>query len=554
MATVTIKNVSSAAVYVRDLQDTIEAGETISFSRSLGDLTGMNALNGYINDGTLQVISVVTTDAETFWATGGAPIQSASAVTLYVATTGSNTNNGLTADKPLLTISAALAKCPLIVRAGKPVTIVVAAGTYTNSIVTPPSPLTIDANVTVEGAAMVATAPAQGIASGTFDAAFGTQAFPHRALITGAGWAVGGLRGGFFIEILDGTLVGNLYPVVNNAADTLDVAFPCNTGTLNLQGRQFRLVKPSTIIAPSGAVDTISATARISASGTMNSATGSIFLTFSKMEIRRAGSSNLAVRVANGASVRFSACSFLDVAGGGGSMVQATFGATLRLDDTLAYRGAATNTNLVSVSSLSSFIGNRVGSYGGNTPLSITQSSFSMTNAFFAGSDGGLSLLNTNAVVFGFASDACTVGVLVTGGTVAQLSSCVIKNATFCGVLIGINTATLTSAAFSSGFVNFFGTTIDTCVRGVVLGLNSSASFLATSASTVSNNSAFGVDAAVSLRCGHNTVSTVSNLVMTGNGADFTLDGSTGLSLAALRALSPKRSVDAASFNRVVEV
>ncbi len=554
MASVTVKNVSTAPVYIRDLSDTLEVGESVTFSRSLGELTAMNALNAFLADSTLQLISMVTTDQEAFWATGGTPLATKAAMTFFVATTGDDLNNGLTVDEPLRTISMALKKVPFLVRAGHPIRIKVAAGTYDERVTAPA--LNLDDNITVEGADMVATAPAQGLASGTFDAAFGVQTFTNRALVTGAGWSVGGLRGGFFIEILDGAIAGSLFPVINNTATTLDVAFPCNTGTNNLQSRQFRFVKASTILSPLTATDTVAITARCFGSGTPNSNTlaSTSYLSFSKMEIRRASGAVMSVRAANGACVRFNNCAFPDFAGGGGLMMTATFGAILRLDDCLTYRGAANNTSFISVTG-SYFVGNRHGSYGGNTPLSVIQSTLSLTNAFFVGSDGGLTLFGVvSTVVSAFASDACTSGVVITSGSVVQLSNCVIKNSTAYGIGLGINTATYANATFTDGFVTLFSVTVDNCVRGIVMGDGCGMALLSTGASTISNNTAFGIDAAPSLKSGHNTINSVSTLVMTGNGADFTLDGTTGLSLTALRALNPKRSVEAAAtFNRVVE-
>ncbi len=553
MASVTVKNVSTAPIYIRDLSDTLEVNESVTFTRSLGELTSMNALNAFITDGSLQMVSLVATAQESFWSTAGQPLSTTEALVLYVATTGDDLNSGLTAALPLRNISTALNKVPLLVRAGKPVTVNVAAGTYSEKVMCPA--LILDDNVTVQGAAMVATSPAQGIASGTFDAVFGTQMFPHRALITGAGWAASGLIGGFYVEILDGTIAGSLFPVVNNTATTIDFGFVTNSGANNLQGRQFRLVKPSTILTQSVVTENnINISARV-AGGATSTNGGTNYLAFSKMEIRKPTSSAVAVRVANGAYVRFINCTFVDAAGGGGTLMQVTGGAAVRMDDTLTYRGAANNTNFVSVSALSSFTANRFGSYGGNIAISIAQSFVTLSSGFISNADEGGILLQSgvSASIATIATDACDIGVGVVNGAVVTLSACVIKNATSYGVSVGMNVKTLASASFTSGFVTLFNTTVDNCVRGVAVACSSTVAMTGTTTSIV-NCTSFGVDAAISLKSGHNDINVNSTLVMSGNGADFTLDGTTGISLTALRALSPKRSVEATTLNRLVEV
>jgi hypothetical protein len=73
MATVVIKNVSAQPVYLRDLSDTIEAGETVTIERFIGELTGMKGLNEAITAGTIQLMSTVIPASESYWiiAAGG---------------------------------------------------------------------------------------------------------------------------------------------------------------------------------------------------------------------------------------------------------------------------------------------------------------------------------------------------------------------------------------------------------------------------------------------------------------------------------------------------
>lgn len=556
MATITIKNVTSGNVYLRDLSTTIDAGETITFQRSLGELTSMTGLNVALTDGSIQLVSTVVTAQESFWLTGNG-LTTTEAMTFYVSTTGSDTNTGLSAAMPLKTVSAALRKVPYTIQPGNPVTIVMAAGTYDERITCPP--LLLRDNVTVQGDAMIATAPGQGAASGTFDAVFGAQEFTQRALFTGAGWLAGGLRGGFFVEILDGTLIGTLLPIVNNGVDTIDVGVPCNTGTFNLQSRQFRLVKPSTILTRSVNEECIFIGAPVlgaTVSATPSVPTGGAnYLTFSKLEIRRSSVSAPAAVRANSAFIRLNNCSVLDNAGGGGSMVSVTTNTVLRMDDCLLYRAASNNTILLGASSFSIATFTRLGAFGGNYVVSATHTSMGFTNGFFRSQDEAAISARSGSNVTTASSigiDACGAGILLGQGAAVNIVSSAIKNCTSVGIGVGLSSKNVATAAVSFANMSVFNTTIDTCVRGIVCG--SGASVALTGTTAINNCSAFGVDMAPSLRCGHNNVVTAPTNTMSGNGADLTVDGTAGLTLAALRALSPKRSVEATTFNRLVEV
>jgi hypothetical protein len=70
VATVVIKNVTEDDIYLRDLADTIEAGETMTIRRFLGELTGMEGLNQAIAEGTIQLISTSVPPEESYWVSG----------------------------------------------------------------------------------------------------------------------------------------------------------------------------------------------------------------------------------------------------------------------------------------------------------------------------------------------------------------------------------------------------------------------------------------------------------------------------------------------------
>lgn len=487
---------------------------------------------------------------------GSSLLSTTEAMTLYVSTTGSDSADGLTVGTPLATITAALNKVPFLVKGGHPALINVAAGTYVESVVCPS--FVLNDNVTVQGAAMVATAPGAGAASGTFDASFAGQAFTQRAVLTGAGWAAGGLTGGFFVELLDGPNVGLQFPVVNNAAGTLDVPFPCNgTGPYDLRGRQFRLVKASTIIAPASGFEAVLAVNPITGSvRSAASSSGIVYVSFAGIELRRntAGSASL-VRMSN-SCVRFSACAMLDVAAGSGSLISVNVRATLRMDYSLTYKAAlASNTNLCSVSNSSYFIGNGYGSYGGNFALSLSYSSADVTYGFFYGHDVSVAVGNVSRCSCVFTGiDGSRGGASVADGSTLAFSLCAIKNCTVLGVMAGMSgfASSYAAASVSSANLTISSTPIDNCVIGVMLGASVVVSVIGTSA--ITNCTSAGVNMAPTLRSGHNTVSIATTVTMSGNTIDFSINGSASLTVAALRALTPKLLTDSTYFNRLMEV
>lgn len=182
--------------------------------------------------------------------TGGSGVLT-SDITYYVATTGSDLNDGLTALTPLLTITAALAKIPTNIAADA--TISIAAGTYSEYIGDLrnfiPNVTTNKASLLFEGAFADFT-PVSGLASGTFDASFGAQPIANTAVVTGAGWTIDDLKGKY-VEVTSGVNTGFRFPIASNTATTLDLGMPANTTSAagrNIQGATFKFVYPATIL------------------------------------------------------------------------------------------------------------------------------------------------------------------------------------------------------------------------------------------------------------------------------------------------------------------
>ena len=158
--------------------------------------------------------------------------------------TGNDGNEG-SAAAPLRTIQAAINRVPS--RIAHDVTINVGAGTYIEAI-------NINKNFdalklfVIQGTAWTAFAPTSGLATGTF-----TSALDNTATLTGAGWAVNGLKGKFLV-VASGALSGQKLVIAGNTTDTIELAG--NVSVTELNGALFSFAVPAVFInAPSGSSD-----------------------------------------------------------------------------------------------------------------------------------------------------------------------------------------------------------------------------------------------------------------------------------------------------------
>lgn len=163
--------------------------------------------------GTVNYLGNVLENLENAVAVAGA---TTAAMTLYVdAATGLDTNTGLVGF-PLKTIQAAIDRVPQTIKHN--VTINVGAGTYAenvyisyNFLVGATVPLTISGT-------LEQFTPATGAASGTFTSNDANYTFTLAA----AGWTVDNLKGKF-VKITSGAKTGKFYPIANNTATTINI-------------------------------------------------------------------------------------------------------------------------------------------------------------------------------------------------------------------------------------------------------------------------------------------------------------------------------------------
>jgi hypothetical protein len=498
------------------------------------------------------VLSTTVTPASTVTTT-------MAAITLYVATTGNDSADGLTVGTPLRTISAALRKIPFIVE--HDCTINLAAGTYDEHITTPR--FMLNANITVQGATMTSYTPGTGLSAGTMDGSFGTQWSPQVAVCSTGGWTADTL-GGYFLQITSGAATGTIIPICTNTATTLSFGTFVNLAgstTYDLQGVTFQLVQPATILTNSGATATMNITTCIGAStnnsGNANTtAAGRALLVFDSVAIQK--TSGALVVVNDHASVFFNRVMFSGTTAGASLSTALSF---LRFDDCGFIRTQLNLNNATSFSglrlSLNRLVFNGRGSLGAALLLENTQ----IIGVFIhnAGTSFALYLRNNASVsictIDGVSTTA--VGLAVLGG-ISSLTNLYIRNCTY-GLRIGGSSSTAGGNLVTNTSVAYcIDTVITACGTGVLMDAYAvfSPRPLTTHTTTISNCTSYGINMATDVLGSYNSVQSggTACFIMTGNAADFTLDGTTTLSLTALRAMTPKRVVDMTNFNRIAEL
>lgn len=196
------------------------------------------------------------------------------ALNLFVATTGSDTNDCFTSGTPCLTIQAAVNKVPR--RITHPVTITVAAGTYANGVYI--EGFSFEPSVDANGAYLqlqgtMSTASHTGTMTGT--AASATQGTGNTwgtFTVTAAGWTVSDLRG-LILAITGGTGSGQITTIADNTATVITIpghwndipgwVTPDNTSTFAI--RDWSTSLSGTVNIPPGALG--SAMGQASAAG-----------------------------------------------------------------------------------------------------------------------------------------------------------------------------------------------------------------------------------------------------------------------------------------------
>lgn len=505
----------------------------------------------------------------------GRETQTTKAATLYVdPVNGLDTNDGSGPGKAFRTLTAALSTLPIIINHDQ--TINIAAGTLVDvHPIIPPPFQCVNGSVVILGA-MRDYIPAQGSATGTFDASF-TATYVQTATVAGANWAVDGLRGqGVFVEITSGPNLGLRLPILSNAAATIDVGAPLdgNASGVTITSATFKLVVPATVLQTTSNTDTC-VQIRGGTGGGINTSTaianptlesGNASLRFQQLMFSHpAGIGGVGVRLFEGAGATFYDCAFVDT-NLGGVHIQGT---------------GAGGSLLILRCSFSS------GTTASGTSINVIDRTMQIFFCTFSKMVIGIAAVGKN-LYLGAAFDGVPSALSVGQGANVQVSYwLMIRNATNFGISIRGGGAIRMTAGFANRI------RIDSCAAGidagnfgvVTFGLKGSFSISASAVANaavmnangiaikmecfmdgwlfggtagciaITNSTTWGVQMAPALNASQNTLVTNAGLSMSGNTTgDFAVDGTTNTTLAALRAANPKRVVDANSFNRLVEV
>lgn len=154
-------------------------------------------------------------------------------ITLYVETTGSDSNDCLSVSTACLTIQAALDRIPKVINHA--VTVTVGIGNFAGFMVSGFQEATYPNQLIIQGT-IGAFVPATGWQSGTADGAGGST---EKLVDTGAGWTANNLRGALLF-------IGTEYRTIrDNTADTIEVV---GAFTATCNGKAYSIVEQKTVI------------------------------------------------------------------------------------------------------------------------------------------------------------------------------------------------------------------------------------------------------------------------------------------------------------------
>lgn len=451
--------------------------------------------------------------------------------TLYVSTTGSDQNDGSQA-RPVASISEALNRLPQY--GNKNITVNIAAGTYVEDIVLNTSMngrkglLLIQAD---PSATWLAATVATGVSSGTFaSVAAATSTAGAKGTVTGAGWTVDNLKG-VFVKVTSGAWSGKYIPIFRNSATELEFGYAAVT---NLNGATFELVTPPVIIAPtvsaSGAAYTLTAMdahsrVMLATASPVNNGT-----VFSGIQFESAFTGVMGIYSSD---ITFVQCKINNNSGGGFFTTMSQ----INMYGTYITGTGAGVSNIVP--------------YGYNH-IELREGCVT-DNIYFIPKfrSMGTWILYNNSI------GRNTLGNILSGGANCYL---VLESSRLVGATVAVyqdayDTSTLASLGGSFEVVLNSGYISGCSSHGVQLRGNHAHVRLGGTASAITGNGGFGVVVGDSgKQASFNSIFVATGSTMGSNtSGDFSLDGTTAISLADVTADGDKTIVDTARFNRVAQ-
>jgi hypothetical protein len=457
---------------------------------------------------------------------------------------GSDSNNGRTSGTAFKTIGKALSLVPPFV--AHAVQINCAAGTYPELLNIGHTILSTG-KITITGSTWNTFTPATGVQSGTFDAAFGVQPLNNTAVRTGAGWTVNNLKGKF-LQITSGTLNGRFIPIASNTADTLDISATANSGTYNLQNVSFAIVEQAATLARDSVGGQTQAI--LWQTGTGTDPTPANTVTLENFKIDGTGLTNSALRIQGAASFNLKQCMSFTSSGaptiifhtgrasriniqdsylssGAGAFIISMAGAANVVFDGLVVDGSAVGANITTNATATTSTGQALFQ-------NCTTAGMSFTQSYLTGGRAVVRTCATGIRIFGQCRISPTNFVL-TGNTGVGFHLQLGGGQNDAGSIVQTNGWTITGST-------------------TAIQIDSSHNWVALALTTITGNSAWGVNLAGGKGGGFNQVSTTTATVMnTNTSGDFTLDNSVAVSLADLRADGDKDMNNTIRFNRLFE-
>jgi hypothetical protein len=471
------------------------------------------------------------------------------------ASVGSDANDG-GVNSALRTLSAAVYKIPIRVRHS--VTIHVNPGTYDERLDLL-FLITGEGNVTFVGEQWRAYSPSNGIRSGTFDSNFGAQRIPNTATCAAGGWNVDELKGKF-VHITTGAAAGAYLPLAGNAVTSLDFGMPADrssAGGRDLRGQSFELVEPAAILSQQGASShLVDVTGTVPIHGVNRDVNQPAPWNLPGVRFRNfqfdCGTAPFAVSCGSGMGLQLASCNFEYSLGRGYGLVGFEAPMLRATDCYWGMRSTFPTSFGVHCQGGALRLNNCIMNNGYRAVVA------GKTNAQISGlyqnqQDGGLDIWN--------ATVRCSPNIVLRGQPTAvnlyDGSSIWFEPDAGCGFISnasgeGITIRQSDVVLGSGNVVSLRNIVIGACGTGLRIEEPHSAVYVRSS--TIRDSLRWGINMAGSRSARLNSVSVDSVTAMSGNqSGDFSLDGTSATSLAALRAATGRQIVDSGRLSSLFE-
>lgn len=464
--------------------------------------------------------------------------KTAGTLTFYVDAAGNDSNDCQSLASPCLTITGVRAKLPKLI--ADPVTINVGAGTFSGTnlnifqFAEPTQGAATGMYLNIVGTLANSTSLASGTATGTATAG-AAASWPSFATLTDAAqtWTVNNLRGRF-LTITSGSGSGNTWPIISNTATVITVAG--NPVTLGA-GSVYAIQDSTTVmsgLSPLPATPSLATQANyavfvtegVGQTTTLNTSA------FRLAQMRFTNATGRAVALFGAGTLQMSLCQF---AGSSASAAIASNGTQ-----------GSWNVNMDRIAIISSGSGpfwqHQNSTIGGR--LAIQNSMGFGVSLFGTVLETQLSI--TGSSFFGSSTANAALIPIARGDVTMQLTALDCQSTSGSLGLVYRFSSTAPLANYGNVTSNTFGNvSISNCVTGIQVSGNGSTLLFTTGVVSGTGNTT-----AMSVLNG-GTLSIEGDTTLTGT-TELSIDG-TAYTLAALRAMTPKRITDLATGSTIVE-